>query len=328
MNNRICQILNIEKPIIQGPLSWLTDARLVAAVSNAGGLGVLGPNAGLTAETAVFTPEETAEKMREEIRKVKALSDKPFGVNLIPTSENDIWTPPMVEVIKDEKVPAVVYTGYGEGTIKPELFAELKQAGVKIIYRDLNPTPENTRLAEQAGADIIVATGFDEGGTLPAVALGTFSIVPLIADSTDLPVMAAGGIADRRTAKAALALGAEGVFAGSLFLSSVESRMHQAVKERLVQSNGLDLMLFRTMPAYYRSLSGKLAEKLVAMDKAGASNEELGKTMGGLRGLRLGMLENNSDEGYVSLGTGIGAITEIRSVADIVDELMLGIGNE
>lgn len=314
MNNRICQILNIEKPIIQAPLSWLTDARLVAAVGNAGGMGVLGPNAGLTAQ-----------KMREEIQKVKALTDKPFGVNLIPMAENDIWTTPMVAVIKDEKVPAVVYTGYGEGTIKPELFAELKQAGIKIIYRDLNPTPENTRLAEQAGADIIVATGFDEGGTLPAVALGTFSIVPLIADSTDLPVMAAGGIADRRTAKAALALGAEGVFSGSLFLSSVESRMHEAVKQRLVQSNGLDLMLFRTMPAYYRSLSGKLADKLVAMDKAGASNEALGKTMGGLRGLRLGMLENNSDEGYISLGTGIGAIKAVRSVAEIVDELMLGI---
>ena len=109
-------------------------------------------------------------KMREEIHKVKALSDKPFGVNLIPTAENDIWTPPMLEVIKQEKVPAVVYTGYGEGTIKPELFAELKQAGLKIIYRDLNPTPQNTHLAELAGADIIVATGFDEGGTLPVAA--------------------------------------------------------------------------------------------------------------------------------------------------------------
>ena len=100
MQNRICQILNIEKPIVQGPLSWLTDAKLVAAVSNAGGLGVLGPNAGLTAETAVTTPEATAEKMREEIRKTRALTDKPFAVNLIPTPENDVWTPPMMEVIR------------------------------------------------------------------------------------------------------------------------------------------------------------------------------------------------------------------------------------
>lgn len=184
-NNRICQILNIEKPVIQGPLSWLTDARLVAAVSNAGGLGVLGPNAGLTAETAVSTPEETAEKMREEIRKTKRLTEKPFGVNLIPTPENDIWTPPILQVIKEEGVRAVVYTGYGEGALIPALFNELKEAGIAIIYRDINPTPENTRLAEAAGADIIVATGFDEGGTLPGTALGTFSIVPLIADAVE-----------------------------------------------------------------------------------------------------------------------------------------------
>ena len=194
-NNRICQILNIEKPVIQGPLSWLTDARLVAAVSNAGGLGVLGPNAGLTAETAVSTPEETAEKMREEIRKTKRLTEKPFGVNLIPAAENDIWTPPILQVIKEEGVRAVVYTGYAEGALIPALFNELKEAGMAIIYRDINPTPENTRLAEEAGADIIVATGFDEGGTLPGTALGTFSIVPLIADAVKrVPVMAAGGI--------------------------------------------------------------------------------------------------------------------------------------
>lgn len=321
-NNRICQILGIEKPVIQGPLSWLTDARLVAAVSNAGGLGVLGPNAGLTAETAVSTPEETAEKMREEIRKTKRLTEKPFGVNLIPTPENDIWTPPIMQVIKEEGVRAVVYTGYGEGAVIPGLFNELKEAGIAIIYRDINPTPENTRLAEEAGADIIVATGFDEGGTLPATALGTFSIVPLIADSVkNIPIMAAGGITDNRTAKAAHALGAEGVFAGSVFIGTEESRVPQSVKDKIIEANGLDLLLFRTLPDYYRSLPGKLAEKLVAMDKAGASNEELGKTMGGLRGLRIGMLEGNSDEGYIALGTVIGNIRCIKSVAEVVNEL-------
>lgn len=320
--NRICQILGIEKPVIQGPLSWLTDARLVAAVSNAGGLGVLGPNAGLTADTAVTTPEETAEKMREEIRKTKRLTEKPFGVNLIPSRENDIWTPPILQVIKEEGVHAVVYTGYGEGSIIPELFNALKESGINIIYRDINPTPENTRLAEEAGADIIVATGFDEGGTLPGTALGTFSIVPLIADSVKhIPVMAAGGITDHRTARAAHALGAEGVFAGSVFISTQESRVPQLVKDKIIAANGLDLLLFRTVPHYYRSLPGKLAENLVAMDKAGASNEALGNAMGGLRGLRLGMLEGNTDEGYLSFGTGIGTIRSVKSVAAVVDEL-------
>lgn len=321
-NNRICQILGIEKPVIQGPLSWLTDARLVAAVSNAGGLGVLGPNAGLTAETAVSTPQETAAKMREEIRKTKALTEKPFGVNLIPTPENDVWTPPILKVIKEEGVKVVVYTGYGEGAVIPSLFDELKEAGIKIIFRDLNPTPENTRIAEAAGADIIVATGFDEGGTLPSKAMGTFSIVPLIADAVqNIPVLAAGGITDQRTARAAHALGAEGVFAGSVFISTIESRVPQSVKDKIITANGLDMLLFRTLPDYYRSLPGKLAEKLVEMDKAGASNEELGKTMGGLRGLRIGMLEGNTDEGYISLGTGIGSIQSVKSVAEVVNEL-------
>ncbi|WP_368541994.1 NAD(P)H-dependent flavin oxidoreductase [Enterobacter soli] len=323
--NRICQILGIEKPVIQGPLSWLTDARLVAAVSNAGGLGVLGPNAGLTAETAVSTPEETAEKMREEIRKTKRLTEKPFGVNLIPAAENDVWTPPILQVIKEEGVRAVVYTGYGEGTVIPALFDELKAAGIAIIYRDINPNPENTRQAEQAGADIIVATGFDEGGTLPGTVLGTFSIVPLIADSVvNVPVMAAGGITDGRTAKAAHALGAEGVFAGSVFIGTEESRVPQSVKDKIVDANGLDLLLFRTVPHYYRSLPGRLANALATMDKAGATDEALAEKMGGLRGLRLGMLEGNTDEGYISLGTGIGNIRSVKSVAEVVDELTVG----
>lgn len=321
-NNRICQILGIEKPVIQGPLSWLTDARLVAAVSNAGGLGVLGPNAGLTAETAVSTPEETAEKMREEIRKTKKLTEKPFAVNLIPTPENDIWTPGILQVIKEEAVKTVVYTGYSDGAIIPALFDELKAAGIVIIYRDINPTPANSRAAERAGADMIVVTGFDEGGTLPGTALGTFSIVPLIADAVEnVPVLAAGGIVDKRTAKAAYALGAEGIFAGSVFISTVENRVPQSVKEKIVAANGLDLRLFRTLPDYYRSLPGKLAEKLVALDKAGASKEELARVMGGLRGLRLGMLEGNTDEGYISLGTGIGGIKNILSVAEVVEQL-------
>ncbi|HAS2350778.1 TPA: LysR family transcriptional regulator [Salmonella enterica] len=179
-------------------------------------------------------------------------------------------------------------------------------------------------LAEKAGADIIVATGFDEGGTLPGTALGTCSIVPLIADSVQsVPVMAAGGIADSRTARAAHALGAEGVFAGSVFIGTEESRVPQSVKDKIINANGLDLLLFRTLPDYYRSLPGKLADKLVSMDKAGASNEELAQTMGGLRGLRIGMLEGNTDEGYIALGTGIGNIRSIKSVAEVVNELAI-----
>lgn len=200
--------------------------------------------------------------------------------------------------------------------------------GVKLLHRttrQVSMTDEGEEfLAEKAGADIIVATGFDEGGTLPGTALGTFSIVPLIADSVkSVPVMAAGGITDSRTARAAHALGAEGVFAGSVFIGTEESRVPQSVKDKIINANGLDLLLFRTLPDYYRSLPGKLADKLVSMDKAGASNEELAQTMGGLRGLRIGMLEGNTDEGYIALGTGIGNIRSIKSVAEVVNELAI-----
>ena len=228
----------------------------------------------------------------------------------------------MLQVIKEEGVQAVVYTGYGKDVVIPALFDELKEAGIKIIYRDINPTPENSRQAEAAGADIIVATGFDEGGTLPGIALGTFSIVPLIVDAVkSVPVLAAGGITDNRTARAAHALGAQGVFAGSVFISTHESRVPQSVKDKIVEANGLDMLLFRTLPDYYRSLPGKLAEKLVQMDKAGASREEIAAAMGGVSGLRVGMLEGNSDEGYIALGTGIGSISSVKSVAEVVNEL-------
>jgi Dioxygenases related to 2-nitropropane dioxygenase len=318
----VCEILGIEKAVIQGPMSWLTDAHLVAAVSNAGGLGVLGPHAGQTAKTAATTPQDAAEKMREEIRKTKKLTEKPFAVNLLPVVDNDIWTQPLLQVIKEEGVQAVVYVSSGEGAVNQVIFDELKAADIKIIYRDANPTPENTRIAEAAGADIIVATGFDEGGTLPETVMGTFTIIPLIADAVKhIPVVAAGGITDTRTARAAHALGAQGVLAGSVFISTIENRVPQSVKQKILDSNGLDLHLFRTQPTFYRSLPGKLADTLVSMDNSGASRQEMLTAMGGLRGLRTGMLEGNSDEGYISLGTGIGNIRSIRSVADVVNDL-------
>ncbi|MBP3892596.1 MAG: nitronate monooxygenase [Atopobiaceae bacterium] len=317
MSNRICEILGIDKPVIQGPMVWLTDARLAAAVSNAGGMGSLGPNAGQTVVTR--DPEGTAENMRAEIRKVRELTDKPFSVNVLPTQgREDIYTPPMLKVIYEEKVPVVTFVGEPDAA----MFAEFKEHGIKIVYRSLNPSPENAKAAEEAGADIIVATGFDEGGTLPGMVLGTFSIVPLIVDAVDhTPVMAAGGIADARAFDAALALGAEGVYCGTAFLMSEESRMADNVKQAVLAANARDLLLFRTIPAYYRSLPGRLANALVAMDQAGASNEELGRKMGGFANLRLGMLEGDMENGYVSVGNGISHIHEIKSCQAIVDDL-------
>ena len=188
----------------------------------------------------------------------------------------------MLKVIYEERVPVVAFVGEPDEA----MFSEFKAHGIKIVYRSLNPTPKNARETEKFGADIIVATGFDEGGTLPSAVLGTFSIVPLIVDAVDhTPVMAPN------------------------------------VKQAVLSSDALDLLLFRTIPAYYRSLPGALANELVAMDKAGASNDEPGRKMGGFTNLRIGMLEGDMNKGYVSVGNGISFIHEILSVQQIMDNL-------
>lgn len=323
MQNRITEILGIEKPLVQGPMPWVTNAQFVSAVSNAGGLGVLGPNAGQTEMTA--DPVETAERMRREIQKTKALTDKPFGVNLAPNPDQskDPWTRPILDVIKEEKVSAVVWMGVGDGTVLPEIFAELKQAGIKIIFRAITPTVENTRKAEQAGADIIVATGFDEGGLMPEKAIGTFAIVPMIVDAAqNVPVMAAGGIADSRTAKAAFALGAEGIFVGTALLATFENPAHDRVKQGIVNSNPDDLLFFKAPPTYVRSLAGALPQKLVEMTQNGASDAEFGKAMAGLSGFGTGMMQGDFDNGWGCIGLGIGSIYEIKSVKDVIDGLL------
>ncbi|WP_057765445.1 NAD(P)H-dependent flavin oxidoreductase [Companilactobacillus tucceti] len=321
MGNRITEILNIEKPIIQGPLLWLTDAKLVAAVSNAGGMGMLGFNAGQTAVTKSI--DETIERMRQEIEKTKKLTDKPFGINFGPTgTDNDPFSEPMLKLIIEEKIPAVTYVG----PIVPELFKKLKDNNIKIIYRYITPTIENAKEAEKNGADIIVATGFDEGGTVPERVIGTFSIVPMIVDAVDhTPVMAAGGITDERTAKAAFALGAEGVYVGTAFLASEESRMADNIKRQMPDINAEDVLMYRSVPAYYRSIPGELPNKLVEMDKAGKSNEDIFNASNRYEGMRLGMLEGDLSKGYASFGLGISNIHAIESVKTIVDRLNEGI---
>lgn len=319
MNNRVAKILNIEKPIVQGPMSWITNAELVAAVSNAGGLGILGPNAGQTDITR--SPEVTAERMRNEIIKTKKLTDKPFAVSLIVNGDLT-FTWPILEAVIEEKVP-VVHVG---GILDDRIFKPLKEHNIKIIYRPITPTIENAKAAEEAGIDIYVATGFDEGGTVPERVIGTFSIIPMIADAITIPLMAAGGIGDARGVRAAFALGAEGIFAGSVFIPTLESPAAENVKQMIVEATAEDLLLFRTLPAYYRSLPTELANQIVEMDEQGASREATAELMGGTSGMRIGMLEGNTTDGYISVGTGITPIKEIKSVKEVVDGLMDGVG--
>ena len=318
-SNRVCQILKIEKPVIQGPLFWLTDAKLVAAVSEAGGLGVLGPHAGQN--SLPKDDEEKAERMRQEIKKVKELTSKPFGINIFHSGQNpDKQLELMLKVVYEEKVPVGIVVHDGPEPAE-DIIKELKSHGVTVVYRQITISPDIAKKAEKAGADIIVATGMDEGGTLPNHNIGTFSIVPLIVDSVKIPVMAAGGITDKRTFNAAFALGAEGVFCGSLFLSSTEARAPKNVKDLIVKTNATDIDFFRTTPYYYRSIPTPLSQKLVQMDKELKTREEIANAMHPMRNMKFGMLDGQVDVGYISVGLGVSMIHSIRPCKEIIDDM-------
>lgn len=321
MTNRVCKALGIEKPIIQGAMAWLTDAKLVAAVGEAGGMGILGPNAGQTSKTT--SVDETIERMRQEVRKVQRLTDKPFGINLIPLDPaKDQFTMPMIKMMAEEHVPAAAYVG----DPYPEYFEALKKAHIKIIFRQLTPTVKDAQTAEQLGADVVVATGFDEGGTMPLRSLGMFSIVPLLADAVSIPVLAAGAITDARTARAAIDLGAEGVYCGSIFTIAKECRMDEKIKQYILRSTGEDLLFFNIpqIPIYYRTLPGGLTNSLMKAIKDGTPVEQLASKVS-LSGVQKGMLQGDLDNGYITIGTGIGNLKEELSVAQIFAILMKGI---
>ncbi|HAT54176.1 MAG TPA: diguanylate cyclase [Lactobacillus sp.] len=330
--NRVAERLNIKYPFIQGPMSWLTNAEFVAAVSNAGGLGILGPNAGQT--TVTSDPRETAERMRTEIKKVQQLTDKPFGVTLIGSNgpDSSVFTLSILKVVIEEHVPvALINTvgamGDGKAGIEPDLIKPLKEHNIKMVVRSWQPSIEDAKAVEAQGADVYVATGFDEGGTLPKDVLGSFSIIPMISDAVDIPVMLAGGISDARTAKAAFALGAEGVYVGSRLIPTFENPAAQVTKDVIVHSTAEDLKLFRVNPAYYRSLPTELRKQLVKNDQTQSEAEvrqSNAALMGGTSGMRIGMLEGDFEHGYVSVGTGISVIHEIQSVKDVIDEMMVG----
>ena len=322
MTKSFTQILGCRFPIVQGPMLWLTDATFVAAVSNAGALGVLGFNAGQTEPTKSLT--EILERTKNEIRKVKTLTDNPFGLNLAlaPDPDKDPFSGPTIDLMIEEQVPVAVVVG----PVIPHWFNKLKSNGIKIIYRALTPTITNTKQAVAAGADVIVATGFDEGGTVPTKVVGTFTILPMIVDAAgDIPVLACGGIADTRAVRASFALGASGIFIGTALLAAEESRLASNIKQQLILLNADDMLLYRADPAFYRSIPGKLPNHLVAMNAQGATGTEIFAAADRYNGMREGMLFGNLDKGYASFGLGISQIHAIEPAQKIIARLATGI---
>ncbi|MCM1067044.1 MAG: nitronate monooxygenase [Muribaculaceae bacterium] len=315
-DNAVCRILGIRFPLIQAPMNWINNAAMVAAVSNAGGLGVLGPNAGPKEIDGRRVPTE--ERIGLELARVRQLTSAPAGINIFSAHDDATRAYAMKSIAAAKANGVNVYCVVG--TFDELIYKAIKEAGGIIVHRELTPTAESARVAEENGADIVVATGIDEGGMIPSGCMGTFTVVPTIVDAVkSVPVMAAGGINDVRGVRAAFALGAQGVYVGTRFIASTECPAAQCVKYMIVAGSGENLLAVtpneRSMPTpaavdYHRRLL------------SGESVEAIHKEIMAKGGLGPAMLHGDVTAGIVSVNTGISAIRSIKTVAEIVDELM------
>jgi len=308
IKTRITEMLGIRHPIIQGGMAWLGIAELVAAVSNAGGLGIIG-------SVTFPTPEE----LREEIRRTRKLTDKPFGVNItMLPAMRELPNEGYVQVVCEEGVP-VVETSAG----RPEKYIDtLKKAGVKIMHKV--GTVRHARNAEKIGCDAVIAVGFEGAGHPMPDDITLWNLIPRMADAVKIPVIAAGGTTDGRQLMAALSLGAEAVILGTVFVATKESAAHPNFKQALVDANEYDtVMIQRTIENQTRVLKNKAAMQVVEMEARGASLEELLTVISGERGKKA-MLDGEVDYGTMTVGQGVGLIKSIPTVKEVVDGLVDG----
>ena len=296
-DNRICKLLGIEYPIIQGGMAWIADASLAAAVSEAGGLGII-------------TGTAPIEWIRDEIRKAKKLTNKPFGVNIMLMSPH---ADEVAKLVCDENVQ-VVTTGAGS----PGKYMEMwKEHGVKVI-----PVVASVALArrmEKLGADAIVAEGTESGGHVGQ--LTTMALVPQVADAVEIPVLAAGGIGDGRGIVAGFALGAEGVQIGTRFLVAKECTVHQNYKNKVLKAKDIDTEVTgRSTGHPVRVLKNKLAREFNKLEKEGAPVEDIEKL--GEGALRKAAKDGDVDYGSVMAGQIAGLVNKEQTCKEIIDELV------
>ena len=303
---RLCHLLGIEYPIIQGGMTWIANAELAAAVSNAGGLGIISPNAGMAPQG------DPVENLRSQIRKAKSLTDKPFGVNF-PLLDPRVKE--QLDVAIEEKIPAVTTSAGNPATYTPYL----KEAGIKVLH--VVASVRHATGAQRRGVDAVITEGYEAGGHNGFDELPTFVLVPQVVDAVEIPVIAAGGIADARGFIAALALGAEGVQMGTRFVATHECIAHQKVKEAIIGAIDTGTVISGRKLGPTRGLKNELTAEILEMESRGASAEELQSFIGPGRA-RLGKLEGNLADGEAYAGAVAGMITEVVSAGEIVRNII------
>ncbi len=298
MKTRITELLQIEYPIIQGGMAWVAEHRLAAAVSNAGGLGIIG---------AASAPPEA---VREEIRKCKELTDRPFGVNIMLLNPN---ADEVAGIVVEEGV-RVVTTGAGN----PAKYMDLwKRADVKVL--PVVASVAMAKMMERAGADGVVAEGMESGGHIGQTT--TMALLPQVVDAVSVPVVAAGGIADGRGLAAAFMLGAEAVQMGTRFVAAKESIVHENYKHQILKAKDIDSVITGTSTGHpVRSLRNHMTREYLQLEKENADFMELEKLT--LGSLRKAVVDGDTVNGTLMAGQIAGLIREEKSCADIIQDIM------
>lgn len=300
MTTRVTQLFGIQYPIIQAGMVWVSGWRLASAVSAAGGLGLIGAGS--------MKPDLLA----EHIRKARKATERPLGVN-IPLLRGDAED--LVRVTIDEGI-RIVFTSAGHpGKFLPVM----KDAGCTVAH--VVPSLKHANKVESVGCDAVVAEGFEAGGHNGYEETTTLSLLPLVADAVDIPVIAAGGIADGRQMLAAFALGAEGVQVGTRFAATVESSAHDVFKQKIVESGDGDTVLTLRKLAPVRLIRTPFAQRAVEAEARGAGKEELAELLGRKREQR-GMFEGDLEEGEFEAGQSAALVRGIDTAADVIRSLV------
>lgn len=296
--NTICQLLNISYPIVQGGMAWVANHRIAAAVSNAGGLGII---------AAGNAPTQW---LRQEIILCKEKTNRPFGVNVMLMSP---YVEEVIQVLLEEKVE-VVTTGAGN----PGKYIErMKAAGIKVI--PVVPSVALAKRMEREGVDAVIAEGCESGGHIGE--LTTMVLVPQVVDAVKIPVIAAGGIADGRGVAAALMLGAKGVQLGTRFLVAKECEIPASYKERVINASDLDAVVTgRSTGHPVRSLRNQLTRQFMKLEKQGVDKEELEQL--GVGALRKAAVEGDILNGSVLAGQIAGMVTKEQTAQEIIEEMI------
>ena len=300
MGNRITTLFKVQYPLIQAGMIWNSGWKLASAVSNAGGLGIIGAGS--------MYPDV----LQEHITKCKRATSKPFGVN-IPMLYPNIDE--IIEIVIKEKIP-IVCTSAGN----PKIYtSRLKQHGITVVH--VVSSVKFALKAQDAGVDAVVAEGFEAGGHNGRDETTTFTLIPMVKQQLQIPLIAAGGIADGKGMLAAMILGADGVQIGSRFVASYESSAHQDFKQEVVEAKEGDTLLTLKELAPVRLLKNKFFDQLMELYKTNPSKEQLTQLLGRARAKR-GMFEGDLEEGELEIGQVAGLIHQIKPAAQIVKEIM------